>query len=118
MTNMIVHFVFSTLVSRPTSLLASKSVCVLFYGLYTITQQSNTISIDQYLLFFGTDGSNSDLTIFILLHADIKITFYLCMKIYGGVEIAPHILNLGTRCEWSASCPACFTPGKETPSIY
>jgi len=40
------------------------------------------------------------------------------MKIYGGVEIAPHILNLGTRCEWSASCPACFTPGKETPSIY
>jgi len=29
-----------------------------------------------------------------------------------SIGIAPHILNLGTRWEWSTSCPGCYTPGE------
>jgi hypothetical protein len=38
------------------------------------------------------------------------------MKTYGGSgDIAPHILNVGTRWRWSASRPSRFIPEKEPP---
>jgi hypothetical protein len=45
--DIIIYFVFSAFISRPTSLLASKRDSVFSYGIYAIAQQINSIRIDQ-----------------------------------------------------------------------
>jgi len=41
------------------------------------------------------------------------------MKTYwGSVGVAPRILHLGTRWEWSASHPGRFTPGLRSPDNH
>jgi hypothetical protein len=37
------------------------------------------------------------------------------MKAYGERMYTDIILDLGTRCEWSALCRCCFTPGERPP---
>jgi hypothetical protein len=52
----------------------------------------------------------------------VRVKLFLCFKntprhveIWGSGGIIPSIPNLSTRRKWSASCPGCFTPGKEPP---
>jgi hypothetical protein len=48
---------------------------------------------------------------FILVDLEVrsKVAPLHAMKACGGVEfITPRILNLGTGCEWSVSCPGCL----------
>jgi len=50
--------------------------------------------------------------------SQIKIPLCTSLKYMGGgTGIAPLILNVGTRGEWSASRPSRFTPGKSPPPL-
>jgi hypothetical protein len=40
------------------------------------------------------------------------------MKAYGEWKYSSTILDLGTRWEWSLSCPYRFTPGERVPSTH
>lgn len=35
-----------------------------------------------------------------------------------GISKAPHIINLGTRWDWSTSHPGCYTPGVNNPGTH
>jgi hypothetical protein len=53
---MFIYLDFSAFISAPSSMLMFKGVSVLFYGIYTMAQQINVISIEQWLILISLTG--------------------------------------------------------------